>query len=205
MDKDLNLIKEAEEILKRPYARVQSIANAWELLLNREQAHSEARRLRIEGIKDFIEGLNLPICYEDGSLAIRTTGSSVAEILNRNSICVSVMKIEEHARGLNLPWPTLPSNETVKESVVEAESEAVKDLKDKIRTLAIEFIQKHKAKDLHPSQKDVANHLERVTRELSIYGVHKKPMSASYLQRNYIGGDWWKANNSKKMSGKSGK
>ena len=113
VDKESNPIKEAEEVLKRPYARVQSIANAWEFLLNGEQAHSAERRLRIEGIKDFIERLNLPICYEDGSPAIRTTGSSVSDVLNRNSFCVSVRSIQAEAELANHPWPLLTSNQMV--------------------------------------------------------------------------------------------
>ena len=105
MDKNLNPIKEAEEILKRPYARVQSIANAWEFLLNREQEHSEPRRLRIEGKKNFIDALNLPIHYVDGSPASKANGTSVEEVLNKHSICVSVQSVYEAAIKADLPWP----------------------------------------------------------------------------------------------------
>lgn len=78
------------------------------------------------------------------------------------------------------------------------ESEGAKDLEVKIHALAIEYIQRHKTRDLHPSQNDVCLELEKQTRERSIYGVHNKPMTASYIKRNFIQGKWWKENNYKK-------
>lgn len=121
MDKELNLIKKAEEVLKRPYAGIQSIANAWEFLLNREQAQSAERYFRADGYRAFIEGLNLPMCYENGAPAIRTAGLSTAEVLNRHSLCVSVRSVQEKAALANHPWPMLTPNPMVAEPMNETD------------------------------------------------------------------------------------
>jgi len=135
MDKESNPIKEAEEMLKRPYARVQSIANAWELLLNGELVHSEPRRLRVEGLKEFIDGLSLTIHYEDGSLASKSNSPSTWAVMNKHSICVRVQSVHQAAIAAKLDWPILPSsainNEPASESSLPTERPVVSVLPDK--------------------------------------------------------------------------
>jgi hypothetical protein len=63
-----------------------------------------------------------------------------------------------------------------------------------VRAIALEYIAKHKAKDLFPSQSDVCGYIEKKAREKKIYGPQGKPLSQSYIQRNAIQGDWWKQN-----------
>ncbi len=64
----------------------------------------------------------------------------------------------------------------------------------KAQEFAKEYIDRHKAQDLFPSQSDVCTHVETKMREMKIYGAHGKPVSAQYIQRNAIQGDWWKRN-----------
>ena len=64
----------------------------------------------------------------------------------------------------------------------------------KAREFAKECLDRHKAKDLFPSQSDVCAHLEEKLRKEKIYGAHGKPVSASYIARNAIQGEWWKNN-----------
>ena len=65
---------------------------------------------------------------------------------------------------------------------------------EQVRAIAIEYIHRHKASDLFPSQADVCADAEKVTRERKIYGPQGKPLSQSYIQRNAIQGEWWKKN-----------
>ena len=65
---------------------------------------------------------------------------------------------------------------------------------ENVRAIALEYIAKHKAKDLFPSQSDVCGYIEKMAREKKIYGPQGKPVSQSYIQRNAIQGDWWKQN-----------
>ena len=62
------------------------------------------------------------------------------------------------------------------------------------QAIASEYIAKHRRQDLFPSQDDVCNHVEEIMRKRKIYSDHDKPLSAKYIQRNAIQGDWWKAN-----------
>ena len=62
------------------------------------------------------------------------------------------------------------------------------------RNFATEYIQRHKAQDLHPSQVDVSDHVAKLMREAKIYGPQGKPLTASSIQRETIQGAWWKAN-----------
>lgn len=65
---------------------------------------------------------------------------------------------------------------------------------ENVRAIALEYIAKHKAKDLFPSQSDVCGYIAKVAREKKIYGPQGKPLSQRYIQRNAIQGDWWKQN-----------
>ncbi len=98
-------IDKAKEILQGKYASPWAIAKAWEILLNSVLEHNESYNKRIEGKHKFIEDLNLPIHYRDGSPAIKTDGPSVEEVANRNSLCISVQSVYEAAIKANLPWP----------------------------------------------------------------------------------------------------
>jgi hypothetical protein len=61
-----------------------------------------------------------------------------------------------------------------------------------VRAIALEYIAKHKASDLFPSQRDVCEHVEKEARARKIYGPQGTPISAKYIQRNAIQGEWWK-------------
>lgn len=61
---------------------------------------------------------------------------------------------------------------------------------------AKKYIDRHKEQGLFPSQANVCDHVECKLRENSIFGSHGKPLSASYILRNAIQGDWWKQNKS---------
>ncbi len=65
---------------------------------------------------------------------------------------------------------------------------------DDARTIAIEYIERHRNKDLFPSQPDVCTYVAKVMRGKKIYGHQGKPLSEGYIQRNAIQGEWWKAN-----------
>lgn len=60
--------------------------------------------------------------------------------------------------------------------------------------VALEYIARHKAQDLFPSQEDVCSHVERELRVERVFGAHGKPVSAQYICRNAIQGAWWKLN-----------
>jgi hypothetical protein len=62
------------------------------------------------------------------------------------------------------------------------------------RTVALECIARHKAPDLFPNQVDVCGHVAKILRQTKIFGSQGKPLRSSYIQRNAIQGDWWKAN-----------
>lgn len=60
--------------------------------------------------------------------------------------------------------------------------------------LAFGYIERHRQQGLFPTQADVCSYLEDELRERAVYGPHKRPVSASYIQRNAIQGEWWKKN-----------
>ena len=64
----------------------------------------------------------------------------------------------------------------------------------KAQDIAKEYISRHKAQALFPSQADVCGHVENSLRENRTFGSHGKPLSASYIGRNAIQGEWWKQN-----------
>ena len=64
----------------------------------------------------------------------------------------------------------------------------------KAREAATEYIDRHRANNLYPSLKDVCDHVEGKLRANGVLGAHGKPVSATYIGRNALQGEWWKAN-----------
>jgi len=65
---------------------------------------------------------------------------------------------------------------------------------DIARTIAFEYIQRHKANNLFPTQKDVCAHAKEKMDERKIVGPQGRPLEANYIQRCAIQGEWWKSN-----------
>jgi hypothetical protein len=65
---------------------------------------------------------------------------------------------------------------------------------DAARSIAIEYIERHRKNDLFPSQPDVCGHVAKIMRGQKMRGPQGKPLSAAYIQRNAIQGEWWQAN-----------
>jgi hypothetical protein len=72
------------------------------------------------------------------------------------------------------------------------------------REIALEYIDRHAAKDLHPSQDDVAEHTETECRARKVFGP-RGPLSANTIKREAIQGEWWGENKPAKRVGKLGK
>jgi hypothetical protein len=72
--------------------------------------------------------------------------------------------------------------------------EVTKDWAKAARAIAKEYITRHKARDLFPSQADVCRHLESELRSRKHYGPHGTPLSKTTILREAIQGDWWQAN-----------
>ncbi|MBN3788294.1 hypothetical protein [Burkholderia sp. Ac-20353] len=72
------------------------------------------------------------------------------------------------------------------------------------REIALEYIDRHVAKDLYPTQDDVASHAETECRARKILGP-RGPLSAATIKRDAIQGDWWRENQPSKRFGKLGK
>lgn len=68
------------------------------------------------------------------------------------------------------------------------------DWKDAARAIAMEYIERHRKRDLFPSQPDVCEHVAKILRGKKMYGPQGTPLSAAYIQRNAIQGEWWKTN-----------
>jgi hypothetical protein len=64
----------------------------------------------------------------------------------------------------------------------------------KARDFAKTYIDRHKEQDLFPSQDDVCKKVQAYLRENRIFGSHSKPLSAGYILRNAIQGEWWQHN-----------
>lgn len=62
------------------------------------------------------------------------------------------------------------------------------------REVAEEYIARHKRSNLYPSLKDVCAHVEEQLRIKRSFGTHGRPLSATYIGRNALQGEWWKAN-----------
>ncbi len=61
------------------------------------------------------------------------------------------------------------------------------------RSLAVEYISRHKKQNLFPTQKDVSAYIAVEFRNRRITGPTGRPMEATYIQRNAIQGNWWQA------------
>jgi hypothetical protein len=75
---------------------------------------------------------------------------------------------------------------------------------ERAREIALEYIDKHAAMDLHPSQDDVAEHVEKECRVRKVFGP-RGPLGASTIKREAIQGDWWTQNKPAKRMGNLGK
>lgn len=62
------------------------------------------------------------------------------------------------------------------------------------QVIAQQYIARHKRENLFPSLKDVSEHVESELRKRGTFGPHGRPVSAAYIQRTALGGEWWKAN-----------
>jgi hypothetical protein len=62
------------------------------------------------------------------------------------------------------------------------------------REIAGQYLARHKQNDLYPSLKDVCAHVEEQLRAKRTFGAHHRPLSAAYIGRNALQGDWWSAN-----------
>jgi len=108
----------------------------------------------------------------------------------------------EHGESVSAPAPldnvaVTPAKVDAGDTVTEAAQAAPVDDANWItqaRAIAKEYLERHVEQDLFPSQDDVCKYLETVLRKREIYGVHRKPLDSSYIQRNAIQGKWWKEN-----------
>lgn len=62
------------------------------------------------------------------------------------------------------------------------------------RNFATEYINRYTKQDLFPNQEDVCKHVEDRLRKEKTFGPHGRPLSAAYIRRNAIGGEWWQKN-----------
>lgn len=95
--------------------------------------------------------------------------------------------LRENARIANKPAAATASEET-------PPLRATHEWKGAAQAIALEYLTKHKAQDLHPSQNDVAEHVAKEMRAAKIYGPQGKPLTAGTIQREAIQGDWWRKN-----------
>jgi hypothetical protein len=91
--------------------------------------------------------------------------------------------VAEFCAPLSTPQPALAS-----------EPVAPADWIAKARDFAKTYIDRHKEHDLFPSQDDVCKKVGAYLRENRIFGSHSKPLSAGYILRNAIQGEWWQHN-----------
>lgn len=66
--------------------------------------------------------------------------------------------------------------------------------KARARKFALAYIARHKEQGLFPNQEDVCAGVEKEMRSNNVVGAHGRPPTASYIKRNAISGEWWKAN-----------
>lgn len=77
---------------------------------------------------------------------------------------------------------------------VKATNKAEPDWKATAQALGLEYLRRHKAQNLFPTQKDVCSYLEEELRKQAVFGGQKRPLSANYISRNAIQGEWWRRN-----------
>lgn len=119
--------------------------------------------------------------------------SDLAELVVRSDNLASFLESRKALVAKDTPVNAAPSGspESKESKVTDATPTS---WIEQVRAIALEYIAKHKANDLFPSQKDVCRHVESVARKQKIYGPQGKPLSQSYIQRNAIQGDWWQKN-----------
>lgn len=143
---------------------------------------------------------------DDGSLPTRCrkTAMVIAPNLLDSLPIVTVddVNVWLEKRDVRYRWhlaePTWSSAEQVSETLAApaaaAEPPAAAEWISSAQSVASEYIQRHKELDLFPSQADVCRHVEGVMRKGAIFGSHGKPLSAAYISRNAIQGEWWQRN-----------
>lgn len=65
---------------------------------------------------------------------------------------------------------------------------------ERAQAAALAYIARHKERNLFPTQKDVAKDVEGQLRAAGIVGNNGKPVSATYIGRNVLQGEWWAKN-----------
>ena len=73
-------------------------------------------------------------------------------------------------------------------------AQEIADCLVKAREVAKTYIDRHKAQKLKPSQEDVSKHAAEALEKAGVVGVNGNPISAPYIKRNALQGEWWKAN-----------
>ncbi|MBT8604892.1 hypothetical protein G6677_00190 [Polynucleobacter paneuropaeus] len=63
------------------------------------------------------------------------------------------------------------------------------------RTIAKTYISRHTETDLHPNLDDTSNHVAEQMRTQMVYGPQGTPLSASYIKRHALQGEWWRQRN----------
>jgi hypothetical protein len=106
-------------------------------------------------------------------------------------------EIDAEMAELNKVTPAVESilSSKANESDGHRQGQPIHDVwKMKAEEFAKDYIERHRKQNLFPSQLDVCQAVESKMRTEEIYGAHGKPVSATYIQRNAIQGDWWKKN-----------
>ena len=65
---------------------------------------------------------------------------------------------------------------------------------ERAREIALEHLRQNKAMDWHPPLGDVSEHVAKEMRSKKMYGPQGKPLSATYIKREALQGDWWRRN-----------
>lgn len=140
---------------------------------------------------EYLYMLKAGVYGEDGdSMPIATTNwllplEEVEEWLKSKSIHINFQALKNDiAKVRKFQEETLKSDANLIE----------KSWKENARKFALEYIERHRQNNLFPSQKDTCAHVETELRKHKIYGAHGKPVSANYIERNAIRGEWWKQN-----------
>lgn len=94
------------------------------------------------------------------------------------------------------------SSEKIEEAREEKQEKKVADWIVKAREFALKYIERHRENDLFPALDDVARHLEKKLKDEKVFSEHGKPLSAAYIKRNALQGDWWQQNMMRKKTNK---
>ena len=102
--------------------------------------------------------------------------------------------IDDYLAAIDTVNPALSEQATLGSGKPKAKNGAANNWKEQARAIAIEYISRHKAHDLHPGLEDVAAHVTEIMRKEKIYGPHNKPQSVATVKREALQGDWWRRN-----------